>query len=83
MKILLSRLPAPDTWILVHDIIQVCELTPDYDNSGVSAQVAASSAYEIMCLALNNVWDSVQNQDLRKTKQRNTLYGIKYYNVLV
>ena len=37
------------------DNVQVCELTPDYDNSGVSAQVAASSAYEIMCLALNNV----------------------------
>ena len=34
---------------------QVCELSPDYDNSDVSAQVAATSAYEIMCLALNNV----------------------------
>ena len=49
-------------------VVQVCELTPDYDNSGVSAQVAASSAYEIMCLALNNVWDS--DSDLKKTKQR-------------
>ena len=63
MKILLSRQPAPDivTWSLVPDIIQVCELTPDYDSSGVSAQVAANSAYEIMCLALNNVWESEQN----------------------
>ena len=40
--------------ILPH-FIQVVELTPDYDSSGVSAQVAANSAYEIMCLALNNV----------------------------
>ena len=34
---------------------EVCELTPEYDMSSVSAQVAATSAYEIMCLALNNV----------------------------
>ena len=58
MKILLSRLPSSDiesTVFIADIIVQVCELTPDYDNSGVSAQVAASSAYEIMCLALNNV----------------------------
>ena len=57
MKILLSQLPDSDignNTSLPHNV-QVCELTPDYDNSGVSAQVAASSAYEIMCLALNNV----------------------------
>ena len=34
---------------------EVCELTPDYDLSNVSAQVAATTGYEIMCLALNNV----------------------------
>ena len=63
MKILLSRQPAPDivTWSLNPDIIQVVELTPDYDSSGVSAQVATNSAYDIMCLALNNVWESEQN----------------------
>ena len=73
MKILLSRLPSSDiesTGFIADIIVQVCELTPDYDNSGVSAQVAASSAYEIMCLALNNVWDS--DSDPRKTKQRGT-----------
>ena len=34
---------------------EVCELTPDYDLSNVSAQVAATTGYEIMCLALHNV----------------------------
>ena len=39
-----------------HDMsLQVCELTPDYDLSDVSAQVAATTGYEIMCLALHNV----------------------------
>ena len=39
-----------------HDVsLQVCELTPEYDLSDVSAQVAATAGYEIMCLALNNV----------------------------
>ena len=35
--------------------LQVCELTPEYDLSNVSAQVAATAGYEIMRLALNNV----------------------------
>ena len=35
--------------------LQVCELSPEYDPSNVSAQVAATAGYEIMCLALNNV----------------------------
>ena len=34
---------------------EVCELTPEYDLSDVSAQVAATAAYEIMCLALDSV----------------------------
>ena len=34
---------------------EVVELSPEYDRSNVSALVAANSAYEIMCLALNNV----------------------------
>ena len=34
---------------------EVVELSPEYDRSNVSAQVAANSAYEVMCLALNNV----------------------------
>lgn len=36
-------------------VVQVCELTPEYDQSGVSAKVAAQAGYEIMCLALDSV----------------------------
>merc|ERR1719348_1883042 len=34
---------------------EVCEFTPEYDSNGVTAHACAQGAYEIMCLALNDV----------------------------
>jgi len=34
---------------------EVCEFTPEYDANEVTAHCCAQGAYEIMCLALNNV----------------------------
>merc|ERR1719187_1371091 len=34
---------------------EVCEFTPEYDTNEVTAHCCAQGAYEIMCLALNNV----------------------------
>ena len=34
---------------------EVCEFTPEYDSNEVTAHACAQGAYEIMCLALDNV----------------------------
>ena len=34
---------------------EVCEFTPEYDSNEVTAHCCAQGAYEIMCLALDNV----------------------------
>ena len=34
---------------------EVCEFTPDYDTNEVTAHACAQGAYEIMCLALDNI----------------------------
>ena len=36
---------------------EVCEFTPTYDSNEVTAHACAQGAYEIMCLALDNVED--------------------------
>lgn len=36
---------------------EICEFTPEYDSNEVTAHACAQGAYEIMCLALDNVED--------------------------